>query len=101
MRVPAGAVNVIAEKWAALRVAHKRVASHKLPRAHGDAAQTAAIMQALAWGTRRPWITAAILGDAGDYDAATGLRAADGRVRKVVGVVARASRGLRDAAGVR
>lgn len=69
-----------------------------LPRAHGDAAQTAAIMQALAWGTRRSWITAAILGDAGDYDAATGLRAADGRVRNVVGVVARASRGLRDAA---
>lgn len=72
-----------------------------LPRAHGDAAQTAAIMQALAWGTRRPWITAAILGDAGDYDAATGLRAADGRVRNVVGVVARASRGLRDAARAR
>ena len=68
-----------------------------LPRAHGDAAQTAAIMQALAWGTRRPWITAAVLGDAGDYNAAIGLRAADGRVREVVGVVARASRGLRDA----
>lgn len=69
-----------------------------LPRAHGDAAQTAAIMQSLAWGTRRPWITAAILGDAGDYDASIGLRAADGRVRRVVGVVSRASRGLRDAA---
>jgi len=69
-----------------------------LPRAHGDAAQTAAIMHSLAWGTRRPWITAAILGDAGDYDAAIGLRAADGRLRHVVGVVSRASRGLKNAA---
>ena len=69
-----------------------------LPRAHGDAAQSAAIMQALAWGTRRSWITVAILGDAGDYDASIGLRAADGRERDVVGVVARAARGLRESA---
>jgi hypothetical protein len=69
-----------------------------LPRAHGDAAQSAAIMQALAWGTRRPWITVAILGDAGDYDGSIGLRAADGRERDVVGVVARAARGLRESA---
>lgn len=69
-----------------------------LPRAHGDAAQTAAIMQALAWGTRRPWITVAILGDAADYDATNGLRAADGRERAVVGAVARAARGLRESA---
>lgn len=69
-----------------------------LPRAHGDASQTAAIMQSLAWGTRRAWITAAILGDAGDYDGAIGLRAADGRLRSVVGVVSRASSGLKNAA---
>lgn len=69
-----------------------------LPRAHGDAAQSAAIMQALAWGTRRSWITVAILGDAGDYDASIGLRAANGRERDVVGVVARAARGLRESA---
>ena len=69
-----------------------------LPRAHGDAQQSAAIMQALAWGTRRPWISVAILGDAGDYDGSTGLRAANGRERAVVGVVARASRGLRESA---
>jgi len=73
-----------------------------LPRAHGDAAQSAAIMQSLAWGTRRSWITVAILGDAGDYDGSIGLRAADGRERNVVGVVSRASRGLRESAiGVR
>ncbi len=67
-----------------------------LPRAHGDAAQTAAIMRALAWGTRRPWVTAAILGDAGDYDGAIGLRAANGRLRSAVGVLSRASRGMID-----
>ncbi len=77
---------------------HWLMESGGLPRAHGDAAQTAAVMQALAWGTRRPWITVAILGDAGDYDGSNGLRAADGRIRRVVGVVSRASRGLRDAA---
>ncbi|MGV3710324.1 MAG: hypothetical protein ACO1Q7_15940 [Gemmatimonas sp.] len=62
-----------------------------LPRAHGDAAQTAAIMQALSWGSRRPWVTAAIVGDASDYDAATGLRAANGRWRSIVGVLATAN----------
>ncbi|MEO7362325.1 MAG: hypothetical protein ABI120_18485 [Gemmatimonadaceae bacterium] len=68
-----------------------------LPRAHGDASQTAAVMQALAWASRRPWISVAVLGDASDYDAAIGLRAADGRLRDVVGVVSRASRGMREA----
>lgn len=68
-----------------------------LPRAHGDASQTLAVMQALAWGSRRPWISVAIIGDASDYDAAIGLRAADGRLRNVVGVISRASRGMREA----
>ena len=72
-----------------------------LPRAHGDAAQTAAIMQTLAWSTRRAWVTAVIIGDAGDYDGAIGLRAANGRLRRAVGVIARASRGLRESAGQR
>lgn len=70
-----------------------------LPRAHGDDAQTAAIMQTLAWASRRPWISTAIVGDASDYDAAIGLRAADGRLRDAVGILARASRGMREAAG--
>lgn len=69
-----------------------------LPRAHGDASQTAAVMHALAWGSRREWVTVAIIGDAGDYDASTGLRAADGRMRNVVNVVSRAARGMREAA---
>ena len=68
-----------------------------LPRAHGDAAQTAAIMRALAWSSRQPWVTAAIIGDAGDYDGALGLRAANGRMRAAVGVISRASRGMNEA----
>jgi hypothetical protein len=71
-----------------------------LPRAHGDAAQTAAIMQSLAWATRRPWMSAAIVGDAGDYDGAIGLRSANGRLREAVGTIARASRGLRESSAV-
>ena len=68
-----------------------------LPRAHGDVAQTAAMMRALAWATRRPWISTAILGDAGDYDGAIGLRAANGRLRSAVRVLSRASRGMNEA----
>ncbi|MEP6779283.1 MAG: hypothetical protein ABJC26_05280 [Gemmatimonadaceae bacterium] len=68
-----------------------------LPRAHGDVAQTAAMMRALAWATRRPWISTAILGDAGDYDGGIGLRAANGRLRSAVGVLSRASRGMNEA----
>ncbi len=52
-----------------------------LPHAHGDASQLAAIRQALAWGSRRPWISAAIVGEPSDYDGAIGVRAANGRVR--------------------
>lgn len=69
-----------------------------LPRAHGDAAQTASVMHTLAWASRRDWVTVAIIGDAGDYDTATGLRAANGRLRNVVDVVSRAARGMREAA---
>ncbi len=93
------------DRWHALALArygsprsHWLMEVGGLPRAHGDAAQTASVMQSLAWGTRRSWITVAILGDAGDYDASIGLRAANGRERNVVGVVARASRALRESA---
>ena len=34
-----------------------------------------------AWGSRRPWISAAIVGEPSDYDGAIGVRAANGRVR--------------------
>ncbi|MEP6765616.1 MAG: hypothetical protein ABJB66_14975 [Gemmatimonadaceae bacterium] len=92
------------DHWHALEIAqsnaprdHWLMEVGGLPRAHGDVAQTAAMMRALAWATRRPWITGAILGDAGDYDGAIGLRAANGRMRSAVGILSRASRGMNEA----
>ncbi len=67
-----------------------------LPHAHGDAAQLAAIRHALAWGSRRTWITAAIVGEPADYDGWVGLRAANGRIRSSVPALSRAARQMRD-----
>jgi hypothetical protein len=50
----------------------------------------------LAWGSRRPWINAALLGDPADYDGWTGLRAANGRLRAAVPALAAAARQMRD-----
>ncbi|MCA0374966.1 MAG: hypothetical protein LCH84_04820 [Gemmatimonadetes bacterium] len=52
-----------------------------LPRAHGDAAQLAAIRHTVAWGARRPWVTGVIIGEAADYRRWLGLRASNGRLR--------------------
>lgn|GEM_PF-1251675 len=67
-----------------------------LPHAHGDASQLAAIRQALAWGSRQPWITAAIVGEAGDYDGGVGIRAANGRVRMAWPTLSASARAMRD-----
>jgi hypothetical protein len=67
-----------------------------LPHAHGDAAQTAAIRRALAWGSRRPWIGAAIIGEPADYDGWLGLRAANGRPRAAIGAIGLAAREMRE-----
>ncbi len=68
-----------------------------LAHAHGDAAQLAAIRHALAWGSRRPWIGAAIVGEPADYDGGVGLRAANGRARVALRSVAAAAKAMRDA----
>lgn len=70
-----------------------------LPHAHGDAAQTAAIRRALAWGSRQPWIGAAIIGEPADYDGWLGLRAANGRQRQAVGAIGIAARRMREVRG--
>ena len=67
-----------------------------LPRAHGDAAQLAAIRHALAWGSRRAWIQAAVIGEPADYDGGVGLRAANGRLRSSVPALSLAARQMRD-----
>ncbi|QJR34217.1 hypothetical protein [Gemmatimonas groenlandica] len=75
---------------------HWLVTAGGLPHAHGDAAQLAAIRHALAWGSRRAWVTAAIIGEPADYDGWVGLRAANGRIRSSVPALSRAARQMRD-----
>ncbi|MBY0492366.1 MAG: hypothetical protein K2R93_21185 [Gemmatimonadaceae bacterium] len=67
-----------------------------LPRAHGDAAQVAAIRHALAWGSRRPWIGAAIVGEPADYDGWLGLRASNGRPRAALAAIGAAARRMKE-----
>lgn len=67
-----------------------------LPHAHGDAAQTAAMRRALAWGSRQPWISAAVLGEPADYDGWLGFRAANGRQRAAVSAIGLAARRMRE-----
>jgi hypothetical protein len=67
-----------------------------LPHAHGDAAQLAAMRRALAWGSRRAWVGAAIVGEPSDYDGWVGLRAANGRRRLAFAALAAAAKGMRD-----
>ena len=67
-----------------------------LPHAHGDAAQLAAMRHALAWGSRRSWVNAAIIGEPADYDGWLGLRAANGRQRAAVSAIALAAKGMRE-----
>ena len=62
----------------------------------GDAAQLAAIRHALAWGSRRAWIQAAVIGEPADYDGGVGLRAANGRLRSSVPALSLAARQMRD-----
>jgi hypothetical protein len=72
-----------------------------LPHAHGDAAQTAAIRRALAWGSRRPWVGAAIVGEPADYEGWVGLRASNGRRRGAIESIGLAARRMREARAVR
>jgi hypothetical protein len=67
-----------------------------LPRAHGDAAQVAAIRHALAWGSRRAWVGAAIVGEPADYDGWLGLRASNGRARAALAAIGAAARRMKD-----
>jgi hypothetical protein len=72
------------------------VSAGGLPHAHGDAAQLAAIRRALAWGSRRDWIRAVVIGEPADYDGRVGLRAANGRIRRSVRALALAARQMRE-----
>jgi hypothetical protein len=67
------------------------------PVVHGPASQANAVWRTLAWATAHPEVAGVIVSEPGDYTDMTGLRAADGRLRPVVGALRRAMRGLREA----
>jgi hypothetical protein len=76
---------------------HWVFAASGFPAAHGDASQERAILHTLAWATSRAQFRGLIVAEPGDYYSTTGLRAANGRFRRVVPALARASRGLQEA----
>ncbi|MGZ8415254.1 MAG: hypothetical protein ACXW05_21200, partial [Gemmatirosa sp.] len=62
-----------------------------------DASQERAVWHTLAWATAHPDVDGVVVGESGDYARMTGLRAASGRMRRVVPALNRASRALREA----
>lgn len=86
-----------ADSLGARSSAHWLVNVGGLPHAHGDESQLVAMRQALAWGSRRAWVKAAILGEPADYDGALGVRAANGRVRKAWPMLSAAAKAMREA----
>lgn len=86
---------------ARLRVADRWVAAHGagarahwmfmagLPRAHGDASQSAAIRHVLAWSSRRAYVRGVVIGELRDDVTTLGLISANGRERAVVEMVRR------------
>ncbi|MEO7456274.1 MAG: hypothetical protein ABIY52_08425 [Gemmatimonadaceae bacterium] len=68
------------------------------PEAHGESSQERAVWDALAWATSRPAIKGLIAAEAGDYGTIRGIRAADGRLRRVAFAIMRAMKGLKETA---
>ena len=68
------------------------------PLAHGEVSQELAVWGALAWATEHQRIRGLVVTEANDYGRAMGLRAPNGRFRGAAGSVARAIRGMREAA---
>lgn len=76
-----------ADRWQGAGEAAARphwILTHGLPRAHGDAAQRAAVQHVLAWSTQRRWVRGVLVGEPSDDASMTGLVAANGRARAVL-----------------
>jgi hypothetical protein len=88
----------IAQRWMKQYEAHPKehwvFAAGGYPMVHGEKNQELALWDVLAWATAQPAIKGLIVYEAGDYDAARGLRAPGGRLRSSVAAVLRAQRGL-------
>lgn len=63
---------------------------HAYPAAHGEASQERTVWHTIAWASTHPQVRGVIVTEPGDYDAITGLRAANGRLRGAVGGMRRA-----------
>jgi hypothetical protein len=66
------------------------------PQAHGERSQDRAAWHVMSWATTRPQLRGVIISDPGDYTRMTGVRAATGRLRRVIISIGRAARGLRE-----
>ena len=66
------------------------------PVVHGELSQRRALHGLLAWATSHATVNGLIVSSAGDYDAATGLRATSGRLRPAVEMLTRAIDALSD-----
>jgi hypothetical protein len=85
----------LAERW--LRASRKDqwvFSARAFPRVFGERNQERATWGMLAWATSQPRVRAIILDAAGDYETLDGLRDPGGRLRPVVGRVARAREAL-------
>ncbi|MGH7664926.1 MAG: hypothetical protein ACRENI_11605 [Gemmatimonadaceae bacterium] len=67
-----------------------------LPMAHGERSQARALRRVVAWATTKPGVRGVIVSSAGDYGRMTGLRAANGRLRRAALAVGEASRALEE-----
>jgi hypothetical protein len=89
-----------ADRWMAVvppSKPHWIFAAGGYPLAHGEASQTQAIWDALAWATAHPAIKGLVVYEAGDYGQARGLRSPSGRLREATLYVMGAMRALREA----
>lgn len=68
------------------------------PLAHGELSQDRAVWAALAWATSHAPVQGLVVVEANDYGKAMGVRAPDGRFRRVASTIRRAVRGLRESA---
>jgi hypothetical protein len=89
-----------ADRWLAAAPRPTREAwvfdARGFPTVHGEASQERAIWATLAWATGHAAVKGMIVGDAGDYEARTGLRAPAGRLRPVVAALRQATQSLRE-----
>ncbi len=90
----------IAERWMQRQPAAQKeqwiFAAGGNPAAHGEDAQARAVWGEVVWGASHAAIKGVIVADAADYETITGLRAASGRLRPAAGIVARASREVKN-----